>query len=668
MTSRFAFLRPLGHVGKLLPVLALIGCLYLLLDRLDDFEMQDIGAAMGQLSVWQWLGAMVMTGVSFAAIGQYDAVVHRVLGTGVRPARAKAAGMLAIALSQTVGFSSLSGGLVRLRCLPELDLWTVTRLTVLVSLSFLGSWAVLAGSVTLLSHGGPVSLIAGLITGLLVVIIWRVTQLQPDSDLPGLSPRIGADLLLWTTVDTTCATLVLGLLLPPHLMPAFSTLFAAYLLALGAGLLSQSPAGLGAFELTLLLLLPQVPEGPLLAAVLAYRVIYFLIPALIALAFLVRPAALPAQPTLQTAVGAARSRALAQAPHADWGLMHQGAEIVLNADQSTGWLLRPAGRCLVTIGMPLGCADLSGLQGLARQRGLAPVLYKCDNRTASQARKQGWAVIRIAQDAVLRLDDWSLDQPGCRQLRRKLRHVQAAGLQTHLTRTLPLPEMAHVAALWSVRNAAEKGFSMGQFDPALLWHQRVILGYLGDKLIGFASFHQGPTDWALDLMRYSPDAPAGTMHALVCAGIAAAKDSGAAQVSLAAVPVWPDRWACICASWPGVKGLRQFKGSFGPAWKSLYLCAPTQTGLIFAAVTIAAAIHMPPTLTTIRTDRSRFGQSIKPAFGDVENFQIENPGQACDAQDQTFRRASAVTPAALRPGTGHSDDVQSHDQRPFPPA
>jgi uncharacterized membrane protein YbhN (UPF0104 family) len=57
-----------------------------------------------------------------------------------------------------------------------------------------------------------------------------------------------------------------------------------YLASILAGALSHVPAGLGVLESVLLLLLPQVPPAELLAAVLLYRVIYEVIPLVVALA------------------------------------------------------------------------------------------------------------------------------------------------------------------------------------------------------------------------------------------------------------------------------------------------------------------------------------------------------------------------------------------------
>ena len=654
---RQAVLRPFRHLPKLLPVVGLAGCLYLLSDHLAEFEISELGQALGKLTVWQWIYATVLTGISFIAVGQYDAVIHRVMGTGVAPGRARIAGVRAIALSQTVGFSSLSGGLVRLRCLPELDLWTVSRLSVLVSLSFLASWAVLAGGVVLWGQTGPSALII-LFLGL---IGWRVARFRPDTALPGLSPAVGPALLLWTTIDTCAAALVLGVLLPPEMMPGFQTLFTAFLLSLGAGLLSQSPAGLGAFELSLLVLLPQIDQAPLLAAVLAYRVIYFLLPALIALAFLIRPATIPLPASLQTVDGATLHRALARAPQADWSLVHQGAEVALGRDQSTGWLLRMTARCLVALGRPLGRADLAELHDLAARRGRAAVLYKTDARTAARARGQGWQVVKIAQDAVVDLADWSLNQPKCRQLRRKLRSLAEAGVRIDAAPLhLPLADMDAVAKAWAARNGGEKGFSMGQFDPQLLTRQQVFLAFHDETLVAFASFHTGRDNWVLDLMRSRDDAPSGTMHGLIHAGLVAAEQSGVDRVSLAAVPNWPGALAGLSARLPGQAGLQQFKGSFGPAWQPLYLCSPSRSGLIMAALSVTCAIHADLWLRWFSGAKRR---PTPTAQHDHAYFQFETGLQACDAQGANFRAAAIATPADRPQLTGHPDD-----QRPFPPA
>src|SRR5262249_30730122 len=82
------------------------------------------------------------------------------------------------------------------------------------------------------------------------------------------------------------AAAVLYVLLPAH-RPAFRDFVAVFLMAQVAGVASHVPAGLGVFEVVLLKLFPKNAAGSaLLASLLAYRVIYYLLPLLVAAALL----------------------------------------------------------------------------------------------------------------------------------------------------------------------------------------------------------------------------------------------------------------------------------------------------------------------------------------------------------------------------------------------
>jgi phosphatidylglycerol lysyltransferase len=74
--------------------------------------------------------------------------------------------------------------------------------------------------------------------------------------------------------------------MPPDLDMSFATFLVLFLLAMLVGQVSHVPAGLGVFEAALLLLMPSVPRGELLAAVLAYRAIFELLPLAVAVALL----------------------------------------------------------------------------------------------------------------------------------------------------------------------------------------------------------------------------------------------------------------------------------------------------------------------------------------------------------------------------------------------
>ena len=74
------------------------------------------------------------------------------------------------------------------------------------------------------------------------------------------------------------------LLLPVSVQLADLPFVAVYLASALVGIVSHATAGRGVIESVLLLLLPDVPPEQLLASVLMYRVIFEIIPLLIALA------------------------------------------------------------------------------------------------------------------------------------------------------------------------------------------------------------------------------------------------------------------------------------------------------------------------------------------------------------------------------------------------
>ncbi|XZQ28121.1 hypothetical protein ACTTAL_11285 [Rhodobacter capsulatus] len=84
--------------------------LWVLRDKLASLDGAAILAALTRVDALSWGLALAATVASFAALAQYDALIHRALGTGTAPGPARRGGWTAIALSQTIGFGLVSGG------------------------------------------------------------------------------------------------------------------------------------------------------------------------------------------------------------------------------------------------------------------------------------------------------------------------------------------------------------------------------------------------------------------------------------------------------------------------------------------------------------------------------------------------------------------------------
>jgi uncharacterized membrane protein YbhN (UPF0104 family) len=86
--------------------------------------------------------------------------------------------------------------------------------------------------------------------------------------------------------EIVVVAMVMYLFMPPELEIGVAAFITIYLVGIVVSQLSNIPAGLGVLEASLLLMLPQIAPAKLLAAVLAYRVIFEAGPLLVALGLL----------------------------------------------------------------------------------------------------------------------------------------------------------------------------------------------------------------------------------------------------------------------------------------------------------------------------------------------------------------------------------------------
>ncbi len=612
-------LRPM--LGRQLAVLALVALgFWVLRERLPQLDMGKVWRTIHQVGALQWIGAAGATIASFWAVGRYDEVVHGLLGTGVAPARARLSGTAAIAVAQFAGFGVLSGALVRWRLLPELSLGQALRLSVAVSLSFLAGWAVVAALAVLLTgltafHARPLALavlVAGAAACLLLLLAPRGLGRLP-------SLRAFGSVLALALVDTFFAALALYLLLPAGADVAPATVFAAFLVALGAGLIAGTPGGVGPFEVTLLALLPTIDHEPLLASALAFRLVYYLVPAALGTTLLLRgplardragagrPALVLAPPEPQPYLAPALENALWFCARAETNLVRQGEFALLHADGRPVLAAAPAGQALVMLGDPLSTSAralgpaLAALGDCARRAQRSPLIYKCGARTAAAARARGWKVLAISQEAWLEPATFTTAGREHRQLRRLLRKAEKAGIRvTEGGRCLPLDDMARLSRAWARAHGGERGFSMGRFQGDYVSCQRVFLAWQGDRLVAFITLHENRREWTLDLMRQDPQAPDGTMHLLLCAAINSAAAIFCPRLSLAALPLADTGESRVLAGLrariarlAGGDGLRRFKTSFAPRWQTLYVAAPGPVSLLLGLAAVLARIRRP---------------------------------------------------------------------------
>lgn len=577
-------------------------CLWVLHGRLSAGFWHDVAVELRGLDAGAVMLAIGCTCISFFALGRYDTVAHRHLGSDIPTAQACGAGTAAIALAQTLGLGVLTGALARWRMLPDITMALALRLSVFVCLSFMVALLVITAAVSLALPAPPalfwpsILIIATLPVAVIALFFHPVVTLGRFTiRLPSL--RAFGSILIWTAIDVLAACTALYLLIPGSDV-GFAVLLPLFLVALGAALISGTPGGVGPFELVLFTGLPQGDAIEVLSGVIAFRAIYYAGPALIAIVLMLRPFAgqRGAKPVPQNDISTA--------PRAEIGVIRQNGGFV--ADHCAVW---DTGQTLCNLFDPVSPAAADPVKTVsshARARNLIPCLYKCSARTAVLARQRNWFLSHIADEAVVTPPTFDTATAPYRTLRRKLRAAGKAHISITQATRLPIAEMARIDRLWQHAHGKARGGTIGIFSPDYLVQQKVFLAHEGDHLVAFASFHHSSREWCLDLMRHAPAAPDGTMHSLVHAAIRSAARDDIPRFSLAAVPACPDpssalmrRLSLIVLRKMGGAGLRQFKSNFRPRWQPLYAAAPNRALLVLALADIARAVQRPLPLADV---------------------------------------------------------------------
>jgi phosphatidylglycerol lysyltransferase len=239
--------------------------------------------------------ALAATAVSYAVLCGYDL-------SGLRYARARPpiaslllASFCSYAIGSAVGFGAFSGGAVRYRVYTAAGLspGQIARVILFISSAFGVGLATIAGLGMVVSArrvGGMLGISPGslfvagatLLSVAMLFLLFCAARRRPIAigritvKPPG--PALVVTQIALTTTDVLAAAAVLWVLLPPVGIGfiAFATVFAA---ALGLGVLSHIPGGVGVFEIAILYAVGgNAPVSAVAAALVAYRAVYYLLP------------------------------------------------------------------------------------------------------------------------------------------------------------------------------------------------------------------------------------------------------------------------------------------------------------------------------------------------------------------------------------------------------
>lgn len=286
-------------------ILALVVCSHLV----QEIDKNQLSTAFDNVS-WQALSLAVLAAIiSYTMIFGYEWSACHYADAKLPLRTLILGGLPAAAIGNALGFSMLTGGSVRYRVYSKKNTPAIAiiQMTVFASLSLGVALPPIAAlmAFTNLEYSAKalhmnetlLIIIASLIVlGYIIALAIAsrfVSPEHPSKDSRQLSfglvslrvPSMRLTVLQFiiTFFDMLAAGSVLYCLLPETVSVPFGTFLTVYLLALAAGVLSHVPGGLGVFEAILLAAFgDQLSMAGMFAALLLYRLIYVIMPLIVA--------------------------------------------------------------------------------------------------------------------------------------------------------------------------------------------------------------------------------------------------------------------------------------------------------------------------------------------------------------------------------------------------
>jgi phosphatidylglycerol lysyltransferase len=241
----------------------------------------------------------------------------------------------------------------------------------------------------------------------------------------------------------------------------------------------------------------------------------------------------------------------------------------------------------------------------------SPVFYSVRGDLADLYRVNGLSLVKLGEEAIVPLADFSLDGKGRAKLRQERNQSSRAGVVVQIVppdQVAPLlPELREVSDAWlAERNAREKRFSLGAFDDEYLQRYPVAVARMDGLLIAFATLWTsgGRHEVKVDLMRRTPNTPRPSMSHLFIESMLWAQAEGYACFNLGMAPLSGLNTDGTAPFWNRIgrlvwthgehfynfQGLRQYKERFDPQWQTRYIASTGGTALPRTMVNVATLV------------------------------------------------------------------------------
>lgn len=223
----------------------------------------------------------------------------------------------------------------------------------------------------------------------------------------------------------------------------------------------------------------------------------------------------------------------------------------------------------------------------------------------------GLTVLKLGEEALVPLHDFSLEGHARKALRQVQRHVLREGgtFEVVPREQVPalMPQLREVSDAWlAEKDTHEKGFSIAGFDRQYLSYFPAAIVRRQGTIVAFANIlgTQTRKELSLELMRYNPQAPHGVMDFLFIELMLWGRRQGYEQFNLGMVPLAGLQRRALAPAWNrfgsiifglgehffNFQGLRNYKDKFDPIWQPKFIASPGGLALPRILANIAALI------------------------------------------------------------------------------
>lgn len=295
---------PWSRIGLVLSAVIIAASIAILWHRLHHLDIHRVGAALVAKPIHKVVAAACAIAASYATLTFYDFFALRTIGARHVPYRIAAlASFTSYSIGHNIGATVFTGGAIRYRIYSVwgLRLIDIAKLCFVTGLTFwLGNFTVLGlgmlyepAAASAVDHL-PVAVSRGIGVAALAVLAGYLfyVQRKPRSfgsarwkvTLP--NGRLTLVQILIGITDLALCALAMSMLMPPEPPISFVALAVIFVLATLFGYASHAPGSLGVFDAVMLVGLGQFDRAELVAGLLLFRLLYFIVPFSLALVVL----------------------------------------------------------------------------------------------------------------------------------------------------------------------------------------------------------------------------------------------------------------------------------------------------------------------------------------------------------------------------------------------